>query len=282
MKQQSAPKIALVVGASSGIGKAIAAELARQGIKVYAASRSLPDWFDRPDDPAAAPESMLRTIRLDVNNPSSGENAINRILAEEGRLDFLVQSAGFGIAGAIEDTSGPEARSQFETNFFGAVSLLPRVLPQMRRQQSGLIVNIGSVAGFLPVPFQAYYSASKAALAAMTSALGNEVRTWGVRCMLVQPGDTQTGFTHARVMVRQSLNSAYADRCGKSIRRMAHDEQHGMTSDAAARAVVRNMLRRRPPQVLTLGLVYKLFVLAERLLPNRLVQWVIYQLYARA
>lgn len=282
MNQQSQTKVALVVGASSGIGKAIADELGRRGLKVYAASRSLPDCFDQPGDPLTDPAASMRTVKLDVNVPHSGELAISRILAAEGRLDYLVQSAGFGIAGAIEDTSGPEARSQFETNFFGAVNLLPAVIRQMRQQGSGLIVNIGSVAGFLPVPFQAFYSASKAALAALTSALGNEIRPFGISCMLVQPGDTRTGFTQARIMVQHALNSAYAVRCRKSIERMAHDELNGMSTTAAARAVVRNMLRHRPPQVLTLGLQYKLFAFAERLLPNRLVQLVIYLLYARA
>jgi len=283
MKQLKAQtRVALVVGASSGIGQAIAQELGRHGIKVYAASRSLPDFFEHPENPQTAPQPWLRTVSLDVHLPASGEKAIQRILAAEGRLDYLVQSAGFGIAGAIEDTHLPEARSQFETNFFGSVCLLPAVLEQMRKQRSGLIVNIGSVAGILPVPFQAYYSASKAALAALTSALGNEIRPWHIRCMLVQPGDTRTGFTQARVMARQALQSVYAERCKRSIDRMAHDEQHGMSTSSAARSTVRAMLRRRPPQVLTLGLQYKLFAFAMRLVPNRLVQYVIYLLYAKA
>ena len=273
-------KIALVVGASSGIGKAIAAELGRQGCRVYAAARSLPDYFSDPANPQTAPEPWMRTVRLDVNFPSACEHSVERIIAEEGRLDILVQSAGFGIAGAIEDTVIPEARSQMETNFFGAISLLPSVLRQMRSQKSGLIVNIGSVAGFLPVPFQAYYSASKAALAALTSALGNELRPWRVRCMLVQPGDTQTGFTRSRVLVKNALQSDYADRCRRSIERMANDEQNGMPTAMAARMIVAGMLRRRPPQVMTVGLMYKFFELAHHILPNRLIQYVIYKLYA--
>lgn len=280
-QQQQQNRVALVIGASSGIGQAIASELGLHGIKVYAAARSLPDFFEHPENPLTAPQSWLRTISLDVHIPASGERAIQRILAAEGRLDFLVQSAGFGIAGAIEDTHGPEARSQFETNFFGAVCFLPAVLQQMRRQRSGLIVNIGSVAGILPIPFQAYYSASKAALAALTSALGNEIRPWNIRCMLVQPGDTRTGFTQARIIAKQAYNSAYAERCRHSIERMAYDEQHGMSTESAARATVRAMLRRRPPQILTLGLQYKLFAFAKRLVPERLVQYVIYLLYAK-
>ena len=272
--------IALISGGSSGIGRSIAYELGRRGIRVYTASRSLADFFDDPDNDKTAPERWMRTVRLDVHSPDQGKRVVEKIVAEEGRLDILVQAAGFGIAGPVENTTHEEARSQMETNFFGSISLLPVVLEQMRKQRSGLVVNIGSVAGFLPIPFQEYFSASKAALAGLTLALDDEVRPYGIRCMIVQPGDTQTGFTKARIVSQRALQSEYSLRCERSLLRMEQDEQNGMSSDQVARIIVRHMLRRNPPVQVTCGFIYKLYALAARLLPVRLARWIIAKLYA--
>ncbi len=273
MKRNGQIKVALVTGASSGIGQALAEKLAKQGVTVYAAARRLENTR-HPDG------GNLHTLRLDVNDQLSCEQAAQQIIAEEGRLDLLVQSAGFGIAGAVEDTSIDQARGQMETNFFGSIRLLPAVLEQMRNQKFGLIVNIGSVAGQIPIPFQAYYSASKAAVSALTLALANEIKPFGIRCMVVQPGDTRTGFTTSREVTDRSLKSVYADRCGRSIERMARDEQNGMTTEVAARVIASRIFRRRPPLLLNLGLVYKAFSLAVRLLPLRLVRFVVGLMYA--
>lgn len=271
-------KVALVTGASSGIGQAIATELRKQGIRVYAASRSMPDYFDQ--EQRSESEDMLRTVRMDVNDTLAVEKTLAKIIAAEGRLDYFVQSAGNGIAGSVEDTQIDEVRYQMETNFFGAVTPLPIILKQMRQQGSGLIVQVGSMAGVLSIPYQAYYSASKAAIASLNLALADEVRPWGIRCMLVQPGDTRTGFTQARVMTRSALESDYAASCRRSIDRMAADEQNGTTPEISARKVVRKMLKRRPPHVMSIGLFYQFAGLASRLLPLRLVRWVVRMLYA--
>lgn len=282
MNEKATPKrVALVTGASSGIGRAIAIELSRHHFQVYAAARRLPDFFDDPLAAAVFAEAAsIRPVSLDVNDEAAARQLFSRILAVEGRLDCLVQAAGYGVAGSVEDTGSDEARAQMETNFFGSIHLLPPVLEQMRRQKSGLIVQVGSVAGILPVPFQAYYSASKAALAALTLALADEVRPWGIRCLLVQPGDTKTGFTSARIMTRNAFNPDYAERCQRSVMRMAADEEGGTSADAAARQIVRQMLRRRPPLVMTIGFFYKLVGLASRLLPLKLVRRVIGMIYA--
>ena len=275
---QTAAKIALVTGASSGIGQAIAAELSKHGIRVYAAARSLPDYFDNLQE--SSPSDLLRMVRMDVNDPEAVEKKLNQIIAAEGRLDYFVQSAGNGIAGSVEDTQIDEVRYQMETNFFGAVTPLPIILKQMRQQGSGLIVQVGSMAGVLSIPFQAYYSASKAAIASLNLALADEVRPWGIRCMLVQPGDTRTGFTQARVMTRSAFESDYAASCRRSIDRMAADEQKGTSPEISARQVVRKMLKQRPPHVMSIGLFYQFAALASRLLPLRLVRWVVRLLYA--
>lgn len=285
MKEQIvAPgSVAVVTGASSGIGEAIARELAGAGMHVYALARRLPDYFTDPGSQQDIATGCIRPLRGDVNLESELVAQLERVVAQEGRLDCLVQAAGFGIAGALEDTASQEAQQQITTNFFGAVHALPFVVQQMRSQKRGLIVQIGSVAGALPIPFQAYYSASKAALAAVSLALANEVSPWGIHCLLVQPGDTRTGFTQARHMTEAASrdSSAYAERCSRSVAKMAADEMGGVPAEAVARQIVRRMRRRRPPLVFTPGFSYKLLLFLARLLPLRLVRWVIGLMYSR-
>jgi short-subunit dehydrogenase len=249
---------------------------------VYSLARSLPDFFNDPGHHQTFDSGFIRPICIDVNDEPALLDVLNKIVATEGRLDCLVQAAGFGIAGSVEDTSAQEARLQMKTNFFGAMHALPITIGQMRRQRRGLIVQIGSVAGALPIPFQAYYSASKAALSAITLALANEVEPWGIHCMLVQPGDTRTGFTKARVMAGQAdaAASAYAERCKRSIDKMAADEKNGMPPETVARQIVRRMKRQRPPLVFTPGLTYKVLLFMTRIVPLRLIRRVIALMYA--
>ena len=272
--------VAIVTGASSGIGKSVALELARCGYRVYALARSLPDYFENCQCEQLIESGSLRPIRIDVTNQSALEHVFHRILSNEGRLDCLVQAAGFGLAGAIEDTSSEEARAQFETNFFGTIHPMPLVLQQMRQQKHGLIVQLCSVAGFLPIPFQAYYSAAKAALTALTLALADEVRPFGIRCMIVQAGDTKTGFTSSRIMAAGSAESDYAVRASRSVSRMAKDEASGASPEGIARLIVRKMNRRHPPLVLTPGLLYKMAAFLIRILPIAAVRAVIRRMYA--
>jgi short-subunit dehydrogenase len=275
-----AASVAVVTGASSGIGQAIAMELAKKGLHVYGLARRLPDYFDNPAAGQTIGRGFLRPVRADVTDDPAFRHAIARIIALEGRLDCLVQAAGFGIAGSVEDTSAEEAYQQINTNFFGATNGLPPVLKQMRQQKRGLIVQIGSVAGALTIPFQAYYSASKAALTALTLALGDEVRPWGIHCMLVQPGDMRTGFTGARRYTVAATGSDYEARCCQSINKMAADEMSGKPASDIAPKIVRKMMRRRPPLVFTPGFFYKAIVMLSQLLPLRFVRWGVSRLYA--
>jgi short-subunit dehydrogenase len=271
--------VAVVTGASSGIGQAIAAELAHRGLHVYGLARRLPDYFDDPAEGQNIGRGYLRPVRGDVTDHVAFREAIAKIIDLEGRLDCLVQAAGYGIAGSVEDTSAEEAFQQMNTNFFGAANGLPPVLKQMRQQKRGLIVQIGSVTGVLTFPFQAYYSASKAALAALTLALGDEVRPWGLRCMLVQPGDTRTGFTEARRYTAAAAGSDYEKSCCRSIDKMAADEMGGKPASAIAVKIVRQMMRRRPPLVYTPGFFYKVVVVLSRWLPLRFVRWALSRIY---
>jgi len=174
-------RVVLVTGASSGIGRACAAHLASRGYRVFGAQRSAPD--------SAGPIEMLR---MDVNDDASVHAATSYILKTAGRIDALVNNAGYALMGSVEDTSIEEARAQMETNFFGALRVIRAVLPAMRQQGSGYIINISSLAGVLGLPFSGLYSASKFALEGMTESLRLEVRGFGIKTVLIEPGDFST------------------------------------------------------------------------------------------
>lgn len=179
------PNIALVTGASSGIGQATAERLAEAGYKVYGTSR-------REARAATRPCVMLP---LDVTSEESVSTAVGELMRSEGRIDLLVNNAGFGVAPAgAEECSLDQARSIFETNFFGLVRMTRAVVPHMRRQGNGRIVNIGSVLGFLPMPYMALYAATKHAVGGYSESLDHELRTKGIRVSVIEPAYTKTGF----------------------------------------------------------------------------------------
>src|SRR4051812_34479008 len=178
-------KIALVTGASSGIGEATANELATAGYKVYGTSRRAPKPGQR----------SFEMLTLDVTSDASVEAIINEVIRREGRIDLLVNNAGFGVAPAGADESSIEqAQAIFDTNFFGIVRMTRAVVPHMRRQGSGRIINIGSVLGFLPAPYMALYSATKHAIEGYSESIDHELRTRGIRVIVVEPAYTKTRF----------------------------------------------------------------------------------------
>lgn len=182
-------KIALVTGASSGIGEATAERLAKAGYKVYGTSRR----------EAQTDKRSFEMLPLDVTSDISTERAVEELLRREGRIDLLVNNAGFGVAPAgADESSMDQARSIFDTNFFGIVRMTRAVVPHMRRERSGRIINIGSVLGFLPMPYMALYSATKHAVEGYSESLDHELRPWGIRVSVIEPAYTKTKFdTHA-------------------------------------------------------------------------------------
>src|SRR5213083_2045866 len=178
-------KIALVTGASSGIGESTANRLATAGYKVYGTSRR----------GAESGRQSFTMLSLDVTSDASVEAAIKELLRREGRIDLLVNNAGFGVAPAgAEQSSINQARAIFETNFFGLIRMTRAVLPQMRRQGNGRIINIGSVLGFLPMPYGALYAATKHAVEGYSESLDHELRTRGIRVSVIEPAYTKTQF----------------------------------------------------------------------------------------
>src|SRR5437763_9344685 len=178
-------KVALVTGASSGIGKATAERLAEAGYKVYGTSRR----------GAQADAQSFEILPLDVTSDESVEAVVTELMRREGRIDLLVNNAGFSVAPAgSEESSIEQARAIFETNFFGIVRMTRAVTPHMRRQGNGRIINIGSVFGFLPMPFGALYAATKHAVEGYSESLDHELRTRGIRVSVVEPAYTKTPF----------------------------------------------------------------------------------------
>ena len=262
-------QIVLLTGGSSGIGAATARMLAQAGMTVYATSRS-----------GKAPEhERIIPLVTDVNDAQAVENTVSRILSEQGRLDAVVCNAGNGMAGAAEDTSIDEIRYQFETCFYGAVKVIDACLPVFRRQGYGRILTVTSVAAFIPIPYQAFYSSVKAALLMYTKALSLEVKPFGIQCGSVLPGDTKTGFTGARKYAEKAHEGAYAQRMARSVAKMEKDEQNGMSPDVIARAIRKQLTRSRMRLHVTPRIDYRAIEILSRILPERLVMWIVGLLY---
>ena len=247
-------RVCVLTGGSSGIGKATARLLANNGFTVYELSRNGADAED------------IRHITADVTDAEQVKAAIASVLAAEGQIDLLVNNAGFGISGAVEFTDPKEAFSQLNVNFFGSLHCIQAVLPQMRAQKSGHIVNISSVAAPIAIPFQAFYSATKSATNSLTLALRNEVKPFGVKACAILPGDVKTGFTTAR---KKSCAGAevYGAAIDRAVAVMEHDEQNGMPPELVAKAVLRAANAKNPQAYYTVGLQYQVFVLLAKLLP---------------
>ena len=261
-------KVAVVTGGTSGIGRATALALKDAGYAVYELSRR------------AEGVEGLHHISADVTDQQAVNDAAAQIMAAEGHIDVLVNNAGFGISGAIEFTETAEAKALFDVNFFGMVNMNRAVVPLMRQAGRGRIVNLSSVAAPVPIPFQAYYSATKAAVNAYTMALANELRPFGVTVCAVMPGDIHTGFTAARVKTMEGDN-VYGGRIGRSVQRMEHDEQNGMDPAKAGAFIARVAMKRRPKPIYTIRLDYQFFVFLTRILPGRTLNWLIGLLYAK-
>lgn len=269
--------VVLISGASSGIGEALAESLAGKGLRVYGTSRQV----EAEETIIAENEAggFFKLIQLDVRSDESVGNAVEYVVNKEGQINILVNNAGYGISGPIEETSIQEAISQLDTNFFGMHRMLTNVLPIMRRQNNGLIINMGSVAGLVSLPYQSMYCASKYAVEAMTEALRMEVKDFGIRVSLVEPGDTKTGFPVNRYFCDASKESAYRS-SQKSVEKMMEDELHGPGPEGVVKTVERIIKRKNPPVRVTVGLSYKLLVFLKRFLPSRLVVYIVSRLYA--
>jgi len=261
-------KVAIVTGGSGGIGRCTASALKSAGCRVYELSRR-----------ELANDGVVH-ISADVTDEAQVRSAIGQILDCEGRIDILVNNAGFGISGAAELTDSASSHAQLELNVHGMDNVTRAVLPIMRRQGSGRIVCMSSIAGILPIPFQLWYSVSKAAVIAYVLALQNEVRPYGISVCAVLPGDIASGFTAARQKIDDEEN-AYSGRIARSVAVMEHDEETGMSVEYAGACVAKTALKKRSRPLVAMGFKYKLFYLLAKLLPRRISNYIVGILYAK-
>lgn len=262
-------KVILLTGASAGLGRASALYLARRGYRVFGTSRRPP-----------AEHGPFPLVEMDVDDESSVRRGVEQVLQQAGRIDVVVNNAGFGLGGAIEETSIAEARAQFETNFFGVLRVCQAVLPSMRARRSGLIINIGSLAGLLALPYQGLYSASKFAIEGLAEALRMEVRQFGIHVVLVEPADFRTEFTARRRCVGAGAASPYAASFERAMAVIEHDETHGSPPELMGRVLERIIRRRRPRLRYRAGaFTEQLAALLKPFVPQPLFEWIIRQHY---
>jgi NAD(P)-dependent dehydrogenase (short-subunit alcohol dehydrogenase family) len=262
--------VVLITGASRGIGAACARRLAERGHRVFGTSRQPGTLASSPTVPGPG---SLELLRMDVDDDGSVRAGVRLVLDRAGRLDVAVNNAGIGIVGSVEDTSEEEARAQFDTNLLGAWRVCRAALPAMRRQGAGLIVNIGSVGGLAGIPFQAAYSAGKFALEGLTESLRMEVRPFGTRVVIVEPGNIDTDAT-ARSPFTRARTSAYDEPLERARQAMIRGERKGARPEAVARLLERVMATPSPRVRYTVGPAPERTAAAavKRVVPSRLFE----------
>jgi NAD(P)-dependent dehydrogenase (short-subunit alcohol dehydrogenase family) len=262
-------KVVLITGASSGIGKVTAEYLLQKGYKVYGTSRNpKPALYNFP------------LIQLDVTELTSIKNAIKTILKKEGKIDVLVNNAGIGITGPVEETPSDEIRKAFETNFFGAIEVMKSVLPQMRKQKSGLIINITSIAGYTGLPFRGIYSACKSALEIITESIRMEVKDFGIRVTNLAPGDVATNIVEGRYHTPVFDESPYKEVYQINLDLMNSHVSEGSNPIEMARAIEKVIDTSNPKIHYKVGsFMQKFSIVLKRILPDRVYEKLIMNYY---
>jgi short-subunit dehydrogenase len=257
-------KIIVISGASSGIGKVTAEYYQKKGEKVIGISRSYPKG-----------DYAYDYVLGDLGDSTSIDKAIKEITEKVTHVDVLINCAGIGISGAVEHTTIDEVNKIFQVNVIGQYYITKMMLPLLRKSNKPKIINIGSVAGELTIPFQTFYSMTKAAIHKFSEGLKMELKPFGIDVCSVLPGDTKTGFTDNRYQPKVFEDDLYKDRIKKSIQKMEHDERNGMSPMSVVKVIDRLIRRKKMPVMITVGFVYKLLVTLAKFLPKRLAVWIL-------
>jgi short-subunit dehydrogenase len=256
-------KVVLITGGSSGIGKSIGEFLYNKGYTVYGTSRN----------PEKYKDSKFSILKLDVKNIPSIEKTVEAILEKEGRLDVLVNNAGVGITGPIEETPEIEIKANFETNFFGPINVIKSVLPHMRMQGEGLIINITSIAGYMGLPYRGVYSASKAALEIITESFRMELKDFNIEMTNVAPGDFATNIAAGRYHAPLIKGSPYEKPYGSTLDVMNTHVDSGSNPNVMAEAVFRIINTKKPKIHYKVGaFMQKFSIVLKRLLPDKMYE----------
>ena len=256
-------KIVLITGASSGIGKAIGEYLSQKGYVVYGTSRN----------PENIKNSMFPLLALEVKNPESIEAAIKKVIAISGRIDVLINNAGVGITGPLEEIPMAEIKNNFDVNLFGPIEVMKAVLPQMRAQKSGLIINITSIAGYMGLPFRSIYSASKGALELITESLRMEVKSFGIKITNVAPGDFATNIASGRFHSPIIKGSDYEINYGDNLKTLNEHVDSGSNPIEMAEAILKIIENPNPSIHYKIGIFMQKFsIVLKRILPDKVFE----------
>ena len=260
-------RVVVITGASSGIGLEASRIFSEAGDTVIALSRSGGgDYGDRQ--------------KCDIEKEEDISRIVDYVISTYGKIDVLVNNAGIGISGALETQSIEDVKKQIGVNLIGSIQMMQAVLPYMRQNGGGRIINTSSVASKVGIPFQSFYSASKAGLDAVSFALNAEVKRFGIKVTNVLPGDTKTGFTDARIKQDTKDADVYSSIMTRSVSQMEKDERNGMSPTIIAKTIYKVSRRKYPPIQTVVGFKYKVLCLLIKFLPVRVANFVVGKMYA--
>ncbi|MDD2259096.1 MAG: SDR family NAD(P)-dependent oxidoreductase [Bacilli bacterium] len=260
-------KVIVITGATSGIGGVTANYLAERGNVVYSLSRTIRE------------NNSIKYLACDVTIKNQVIEAINKIIDSEGRIDVIINNAGMGISGALEFNSTKEINHIIDVNINGIVNMVQVSLPFLRKTK-GKIINIGSVASIIPIPFQSFYSITKSGVLKLSETLAMEVKPFGIKVSCVLPGDTKTEFTKNRK--KEVLgDDIYQNRINRSVSKMEKDELNGMDPIRVTKVIEKIINRKNPKVIKAVGFNYKVLLFLYKILPSRVAFWVLYKLYAK-
>ncbi len=262
-------KVILVTGASAGMGKATAELLIQNGHIVYGTCRN-PEYVDFD----------YKMLAMDLNDQDSIKIAIDTIVRTEGRLDVVINNAGVGITGPLEEIPMAEISKNFDTNVMGAIAVMQNALPQMRLQKSGLIINITSIAGYVGLPYRSIYSATKAALHVLTESLRMEVKRFNINVVNIAPGDFATGIASRRFHTPINKDSAYAKSYAKTLDRMDKSVDGGSNPEEMARFIARLIDKKSPGVHYKVGApMQKFSIVLKRILPDKVFEYLLFKYF---
>jgi short-subunit dehydrogenase len=256
-------KVVLITGGSSGIGKSVGEYLQSKSFKVYGTSRN----------PKNYPKSKFPIVALDVTKPETISTCISEVLKQESQIDVLVNNAGAGITGPIEEIPDAEIKRNFETNLFGPINVIKGVLPTMRSQNSGLIINITSIAGYMGLPYRGIYSASKGAFELITEAFRMELKGFNIQMTNVAPGDFATNIAAGRYHAPALEYSPYKESYGNTLKMMDAHVDKGKDPQQMAEAIFRIIQTKNPKVHYKVGaFMQKFSIVLKRILPDKVYE----------
>tara|TARA_B100001173_G_C16006513_1_gene555774 strand:+ start:1149 stop:1955 length:807 start_codon:yes stop_codon:yes gene_type:complete len=264
-------KVILITGASSGLGKATASYLLAHNFRVIGTSRN-------PKNNNS--DTGFELLPFDLNKPEGGKELVKKVMEKTGRIDVLINNAGAGITGPVEETDMADIQSHFTTNFFGPITLIQKVLPVMREQKSGLIINVTSIGGYMGLPYRGIYSGSKSALGIVSEAVRMEVKRFGVDVVTLAPGDYSTDIAERRIYTLVKQNSPYHDVYKFSLDTIDKHVEQGADPNDFARMVHKIIsCKKRKVHYQSGTFLQKLSLLLKRVLPDTVFEKIIINHY---